>query len=226
MCHPLHRTRVHELPDRRALATLLPPDSVGCELGVARGDHAEDLLRNAKPRELHLVDNWSWPKNLDAAAATAWINARFAAEIAAGQVHVHPVSFAEYFASIPDRSLDWVYVDGAHNYADVSRDVWQAWSKIRVGGILCGHDFAIRPDVWGTGVCRAVIELIQNGAGTLLALSNERMGDWALRVEVPGHSATGRSHEAGRELPLTGSSPTPQGTDGSSPAANFFKAAT
>ena len=185
MCHPLHRITIQELPDRSSIATLLPPDSAGCELGVWRGDHAEDLLRNAKPRVLHLVDNWSWPENLDAAAETARINARFAAGIASGQVRMHEMSFAEFFASIPDRSLDWAYVDGAHTYADVARDTWHAWSKIRVGGILCGHDFAIRPGIWGTGVCRAVIELIQNRVGTLLALSNENMGDWAMRVEIP-----------------------------------------
>lgn len=202
MFHPLHRMTVQELPDRSSLSLLLPSDSVGCELGIASGDHAEDLLRNAKPRELHLVDNWSWPKNLDPAAETARISARFAAAIAAGQVRVHSVSFAEYLASIPDRSLDWVYVDGAHDFADVSRDVWQAWSKVRVGGILCGHDFAIRPDVWGTGVCRAVIDLIQNGAGSLVALSNERMGDWVVRVGIPRHGPSGGAQETGRKPTL------------------------
>jgi hypothetical protein len=34
-------------------------------------------------------------------------------------------------------------------------------------------------------VCRAVLELVQNRAGTLVALSNEKMGDWAIRVEDP-----------------------------------------
>jgi hypothetical protein len=189
MSHALHRIRILELASRGDLAALLPRDAVGCELGVWKGDHAEDLLRNARPRELHLVDNWSWPKDLDAVAETARIRSRFAPEIAAGQVYVHPMSFAEYFASIRDRSLDWVYVDGSHSYADVSRDVWQAWSKIRIGGILCGHDFAIRPEVWGTGVCRAVLEVVQNRAGTLLALSNERLGDWAIRVEIPERSS-------------------------------------
>jgi hypothetical protein len=202
MYHPLHRIRIQELADRSALATLLPPHSIGCELGVWHGDHAEDLLRNAKPRELHLVDNWSWPENLDAAAETARINVRFAAEVAAGQVTMHPMSFAEYFASIPDRSLDWVYVDGAHTYADVARDLWLAWSKIRAGGILCGHDFAIRPAMWGTGVCRAVLELVQNRVGTLLALSNENLGDWAMRVEIPEPASNGGAPEGSREPPL------------------------
>ena len=187
--HPLHRLRVAELRDRSALATLLAAGSVGCELGVWRGDHAADLLKHVRPRKLHLVDNWSWPKGLDPEGETGRIRARFRGEIAAGQIEFHPMSFADFLASVPDRSLDWIYVDGAHTYAEVARDVWQAWPKIRTGGILCGHDFAIRPGAWGTGVCRAVLELVQNRAGTLIALSNERLGDWALRVEDPQHAA-------------------------------------
>jgi len=202
--HPLHRLKVEELCDRSALARVLPADSVGCELGVWRGDHAADLLERVQPRKLHLVDNWSWPKGLDARAETERIRARFRAEIAVGQVTFHESTFADFLGSIPDRSIDWIYVDGAHTYAEVARDLWQAWPKVRVGGILCGHDFAIRPDMWGTGVCRAVLELVQNRAGTLIALSNEKLGDWALRVEDPRHaerlaSAPDRARACGGE---------------------------
>jgi hypothetical protein len=193
MYHPLHRLKIQELCDRSALASVLPAGSVGCELGVSRGDHAEDLLVHVRPRTLHLVDNWSWPKGLDPRAETARIHARFRAELAAGQVRFHPTSFAEFLASLSDRSVDWIYVDGAHTYAEVARDVWQAWSKVRLGGILCGHDFAIRPEVWGTGVCRAVLELIQNRAGTMVALSNEKLGDWAIRVEDPERATRARA---------------------------------
>ena len=191
MYHPLHRLKVQELRDRSALAALLPVGAVGCELGVWRGDHAADLLRNARPRKLHLVDNWSWPASLDPLAETKRLRARFRAEIAAGRVEVHAMSFADFLAPIPDRSIDWIYVDGAHSYTEVARDLWQAWPKVRIGGILCGHDFAIRPAVWGTGVCRAVLELVQNRAGTLVALSNEKLGDWAIRVEDPQRAARG-----------------------------------
>jgi len=188
MYHPLHKIKVDELRDRSALATLLPAGSVGCELGVWHGDHAADLLANVRPRTLHLVDNWCWPEGLDPHAETARLTERFHSEIAAGQVRIHTMSFARFLGSLPDRSVDWIYVDGGHSYADVARDVWQAWPKVRVGGILCGHDFAIRPAVWGTGVCRAVVELVQNRAGTLVALSNENLGDWAIRVEDPIHA--------------------------------------
>ena len=124
MYHPLHRLKVQELRDRSALATLLPAGSVGCELGVWRGDHAADLLRDVRPRKLHLVDNWSWPEGLDPRAETERIRARFRGEIAARQVEVHATSFADFLASVPDRSIDWIYVDGAHSYTEVARDVW------------------------------------------------------------------------------------------------------
>ena len=38
--------------------------------------------------------------------------------------------------------LDFVYIDGAHDYANVCRDSALWWAKIRPGGILAGHDFA------------------------------------------------------------------------------------
>jgi predicted O-methyltransferase YrrM len=40
----------------------------------------------------------------------------------------------------PDGYFDLVYVDAGHGYEDANSDI-QAWrSKVRPGGILCGHD--------------------------------------------------------------------------------------
>lgn len=39
-----------------------------------------------------------------------------------------------------DRSLDLVFIDGNHGYSHVKQDI-RAWlPKVKVGGILCGHD--------------------------------------------------------------------------------------
>ncbi|KAA5535421.1 class I SAM-dependent methyltransferase [Roseiconus nitratireducens] len=54
-----------------------------------------------------------------------------------------------------DRSLDFVFIDAAHDYESVKRDI-QAWKpKIKRDGILAGHDY--HPE-W-PGVVRAVDEL-------------------------------------------------------------------
>jgi hypothetical protein len=42
--------------------------------------------------------------------------------------------------TIPDESLDMVYIDGNHKYPYVIIDLWGYWEKLRVGGIMSGHD--------------------------------------------------------------------------------------
>lgn len=54
--------------------------------------------------------------------------------------------------SIPDDSLDMVYVDGNHLYPYVIIDLWAYWPKLRDGGIMSGHDLNF------TSVTKAVQE--------------------------------------------------------------------
>ena len=41
----------------------------------------------------------------------------------------------------PDGSFDFVYIDANHTEKHVSADIAVWWPKIRLGGILCGHDY-------------------------------------------------------------------------------------
>ena len=49
---------------------------------------------------------------------------------------------------VPD-GLDLAFVDGSHEYPTVLCDYGAAWKRLRVGGILCGHDILAQawPDV-------------------------------------------------------------------------------
>jgi len=42
---------------------------------------------------------------------------------------------------IPNRSLDFVYIDGNHLYGYVAMDLMQWAQKVRRGGIISGHDY-------------------------------------------------------------------------------------
>jgi hypothetical protein len=60
----------------------------------------------------------------------------------------------ESAATYADNSLDWVFIDAAHDYDSVKADI-TAWSnKVKIGGILSGHDYGHPP------VAKAVNELL------------------------------------------------------------------
>jgi predicted O-methyltransferase YrrM len=40
-----------------------------------------------------------------------------------------------------DRSLDYVFIDASHTYEDVIADLTAWYPKIKVGGIIAGHDY-------------------------------------------------------------------------------------
>ena len=52
-------------------------------------------------------------------------------------------------------NLDYIYLDGNHNYEYIKQDLENYYKKTRKGGILAGHDIDL-PDV-----LRAVLEFTQ-----------------------------------------------------------------
>jgi cephalosporin hydroxylase len=79
---------------------------------------------------------------------------------------IMPIPSIEAAKRFPDRSLAFVWLDADHTYEGVCADI-RAWRpKLRIGGVLAGHDYADHQP----GVIKAVDELIENfavcGVGT------------------------------------------------------------
>ena len=57
-------------------------------------------------------------------------------------MHVHPLVMESVTASkiFGDGAADLVFIDADHRYASIKRDLEAWWPKVKVGGILCGHD--------------------------------------------------------------------------------------
>ncbi|MDD2898959.1 MAG: class I SAM-dependent methyltransferase [Desulfuromonadaceae bacterium] len=62
-------------------------------------------------------------------------------------------AFAELLAG---KDFDFIFIDGAHDYDSIRFDIKVAFSALRPGGFVCGHDYHSE----GHGVVRAVNELI------------------------------------------------------------------
>lgn len=60
-------------------------------------------------------------------------------EAAKGHFEMHTGPFG--YASNCVRELDLVFIDALHDYESVKQDIALWWPKVRIGGMLCGHDF-------------------------------------------------------------------------------------
>jgi len=53
---------------------------------------------------------------------------------------------SDYAANkIEDDSIDLMFLDGNHDYKQAARDILNYWPKLKIGGILLGHDYTKNP---------------------------------------------------------------------------------
>ena len=61
------------------------------------------------------------------------------------------MSSMEAVKKFQDESLDFVFIDGSHEYEDIKDDIISWLPKVKRGGVLAGHDyyFPPQPPSWG-----------------------------------------------------------------------------
>lgn len=115
----------------------------GVEIGIRSGLNAENILSYLNIKKLFLIDPCYSPK------AEKRLK-RFSQAIFA------IAKSSEVVISLPS-GLDFIYIDGDHSYEAVIQDIELYYPKVKSGGIIGGHDFAISH----LGVCKAVMEFVQ-----------------------------------------------------------------
>jgi len=71
---------------------------------------------------------------------------------------------------IRNYSVDLLFIDGAHHYEQVKRDISNYWPKLKMGGILLGHDYTRHKQ--HQGIVKAANEAFGQ---RLIALKNSRI---------------------------------------------------
>ncbi|WP_112321219.1 class I SAM-dependent methyltransferase [Oceanibium sediminis] len=162
-----HREAYHARK-RKFLRRYVPEGGVGAEVGVFWAHFSEVLAGHFKPAKLYLVDpwdrlhgetfSWSTPYTLDGTLKTrdAMARAEALARRYPGVVEVRKQYSTEFFAEIPDGTLDFVYLDAAHKYEDVLADLTCIWPKLKPTGVLIGDDYFEDPGAKHAGTKRAV----------------------------------------------------------------------
>lgn len=145
--------RVVEIPNtnRDTFAVLLAElgMNVGAEMGVETGIYSE-ILCKANPRlDLYSIDAWTAYKGYrDHVSQEKVDELREKAIVRLKPYHATLIKgfSMDVVKQFKDDSLDFVYIDGNHEFQQTVNDIAEWQKKVRVGGIVAGHDYILRND--------------------------------------------------------------------------------
>lgn len=118
---------------------------VGAEIGVWRGDFSLALWKANKKATIYSIDPWAMydeypeknaPEVMDEAFRLAQ---RRLTKTSCIIIRAFSMDAVKTFR---DGELDFVYIDGNHTFEYVTNDIAEWSKKVRIGGIVSGHDYA------------------------------------------------------------------------------------
>ncbi len=113
----------------------------GAEIGVGDGKHALKILKNLDIVKLYLIDPYIHYGNYKGKRAKKEYIAKNILRDWNDKI-VWIKKFSDDAAShIRDGELDFVYIDGNHEYIYVLNDINNYYHKVKDGGLICGHDY-------------------------------------------------------------------------------------
>lgn len=115
---------------------------VGVEIGASKGRHALTILENLNMKMLYLIDPYNTIDNyygsVRAREFLVEIKRKIMQEFSNTELIIK--TSIDALPLIPE-NVDFVYVDGSHEYKDVDFDVNNYINKVKIGGVFGGHDY-------------------------------------------------------------------------------------
>jgi hypothetical protein len=132
--------------DRNDLASLFNElgFKIGAEIGVLFGRYSKILCEANPGLQLNSIDPWlvykeykdlTTQKNFDE------LYERTKTDLASFNCKVIRKKSMEAVPDFDDDSLDFVYIDGNHEFTSEANDIHEWSKKVRPGGIIAGHDY-------------------------------------------------------------------------------------
>jgi len=121
----------------------------GAEIGVAQGKHSELLCQKNPDLELYCIDVWEGYDGYTEYANRIdkyYIEAQERLALYNNRTHFIKKFSMDAVKDFEDKSLDFVYIDGAHDLKNVVCDIVEWTKKVKIGGIVYGHDYERRFD--------------------------------------------------------------------------------
>lgn len=136
----------------------ITPENIIVEVGSFSGVSSELFALHCK--EIYCVDLWDPYWEITNKQRIEF--AEFSFDNIKNQYNnIHKVKNSSVGASelFEDKSLDFVYIDAAHDYNSVKEDLLVWLPKIKNGGYIGGHDYRYDPNI---GVYQAVNDIFAN----------------------------------------------------------------
>ena len=113
----------------------------GAEIGVKRGWFSNLLCESIPDLKLLCVDPWT-KYSRSVGDERAEQHYKVAAKVLSPyNATLMRMTSMEAVKEIPNDSLDFVYIDGLHDFDSVILDLIHWTPKVRIGGIVSGHDY-------------------------------------------------------------------------------------
>ncbi|MDR0375711.1 MAG: class I SAM-dependent methyltransferase [Treponema sp.] len=145
------------------------------EVGVAYGDFSRKIIDSMNPSKFYAIDIFASGPGEDFWGRTDWadlnigqkefIERKFANEIGNGKFILKKGLSWDVLETFDDNYFDYVYLDAAHDYDSVKKDIRVLLNKVKNNGIIQFNDYTLYD--WSTnapyGVVRAVDEMLVSG---------------------------------------------------------------
>ncbi len=116
---------------------------MGCEVGVWAGGLSSIFLRNFDGLVLYMVDCFLASNLGDNEKTQKAMKAAFADTVEYEDRRIMLIGKSLQVAHlIQDKSLDFVYIDAAHDKESVTNDISTWYPKVKKGGVISGHDYS------------------------------------------------------------------------------------
>lgn len=133
---------------RSEMLEALPKGGNICEIGVFKGDFAQQILDICKPNSLFLIDTFTGKvgsgdkdgnnfESYNGADLHNMVQERFKNN---NNVYIIK-NTSDFLLSFQNNCFDIIYIDANHSYEHCSKDLQVSFEAIRNNGFICGHDY-------------------------------------------------------------------------------------
>jgi predicted O-methyltransferase YrrM len=120
---------------------------VGAEIGTSKGRYAKWLLLKIKGLKLYCIDPWEVYdeyveyNNKETSATCQNFYEQAKERLKGMNVEFIRKRSMDAVKDFEDNSLDFVFIDGNHTFEYAIEDIAKWEKKVKVGGIVSGHDY-------------------------------------------------------------------------------------